>query len=78
MRARDRCAWVRCRTSETSLTYLGKPLCRKHWEEFCRIMDERGREAAIVKIGLTPEGFRRRNDRGGRRLDESQRNHLAK
>ncbi len=48
----ERCAWKRCRSGDIELTYLGKPLCLRHWLQFCA-WQEQGREAAArQKIGL--------------------------
>ena len=48
----ERCAWPRCRSREIELTYLGRPLCCKHWDRLCHLQDEgRGAEARRL-IGL--------------------------
>ena len=53
MRA-ERCAWKRCRSTEIHLTYLGKPLCQRHWLRLCELQ-EQGRDAeARQMIGLRP------------------------
>jgi len=56
----DRCQWKRCR-SAGQLTYMGRPLCDRHWAEFCRL-DEDGRlDAALARIGMTREQRDRAN-----------------
>ena len=52
----ERCAWPRCRSAEIELTYLGRPLCRKHWDRLCQMQDEgRGAEARDL-LGLANTG----------------------
>jgi hypothetical protein len=54
----ERCAWKGCRCREIELTYLRKPLCRKHWERLCQ-MQEAGHDAqARQMIGLRPRPAR--------------------
>jgi hypothetical protein len=54
----ERCAWKGCRAREIELTYLRKPLCARHWERLCELLDE-GREAeARQRIGLPPRPVR--------------------
>ena len=48
----ERCAWKRCRSTDSALTYLGKPLCQRHWLRLCELQ-ERGRDAEVRRmIGL--------------------------
>lgn len=44
------CAWPNCRAAETELTYLGQPLCRRHWVRFCHMQEERGHEQAYSEL----------------------------
>ncbi len=54
----EKCAWKRCRSTEIHLTYLGKPLCQRHWLQVCELQ-EQGRDAdARAKINLTPSNLR--------------------
>jgi len=39
----DQCAEKRCKRDAT-LTYLGKPLCQKHWQAFCDKQDKKEME----------------------------------
>ncbi len=39
----DQCAEKRCK-KPADLTYLGKPLCQKHWQAFCDKQDKEERE----------------------------------
>lgn len=56
MRA-ERCAWPRCRSAEIELTYLGRPLCRKHWDRLCQMQDEgRGADAREL-LGMASAGW---------------------
>lgn len=55
MRA-ERCAWPRCRSGEIELIYLGRPLCRKHWDRLCQMQDE-GRGVDVRELlGLAGTG----------------------
>ena len=50
----ERCAWKRCRSTDVHLTYLGKPLCQRHWLRLCELQ-EQGRDAEARRmIGLRP------------------------
>jgi hypothetical protein len=51
MRA-ERCAWPRCRSTEIELTFLGRPLCPKHWERLCQMQDEGRGDEARALLGL--------------------------
>jgi len=52
----ERCAWKGCRCREIELTYLGKPLCQRHWLRLCELQ-ERGRDAKARHMeGLQPRG----------------------
>ena len=49
-----RCAWPRCRNTELALSWLGQPLCHRHWSAVCEIT-ERGDEGyaeAYEKLGI--------------------------
>jgi len=51
MRA-ERCAWPRCQSAEIELTYLGRPLCRKHWDRLYQMQDEGCGAEARDLLGL--------------------------
>lgn len=36
-----KCAWPRCRDREPAISWLGRPLCSRHWYMVCE-MTERG------------------------------------
>lgn len=55
MRA-ERCAWPHCRSAEIELTYLGRPLCRKHWGRLCQMQDEGRGVDARKSLGLPDSG----------------------
>jgi hypothetical protein len=73
MRA-ERCAWPRCRSAEIELTYLGRQLCRKHWDRLCEMQDEgRGADAREL-LGLAGTGQPRGSSgpqRNSRPLEDS-------
>lgn len=35
-----RCCWDNCRITEIAVTYLGKPLCEKHWDKVAEMAVE--------------------------------------
>ncbi len=55
MRA-ERCAWPRCSSAEIELTYLGRPLCRRHWDRLCQMQDEGHGADARALLGLAGAG----------------------
>ena len=50
----ERCVWKHCRRTDIALTYLGKPLCRRHWLWLCELQEEGRDSAARRMIGLRP------------------------
>ncbi len=45
----DTCAFRKCR-ADTDLTYLGKPICGRHWGQWCERTDELRK-----RLGLPPK-----------------------
>ena len=56
----ERCAWKHCRSMDIHLTYLGQPLCQRHWLRLCELQEQGRDSAARQMIGLRP----RENPRG--------------
>ncbi len=50
----ERCAWPRCRSREIELTYLGRPLCHKHWDRLCGMLDD-WRRAEVQQLLKLPD-----------------------
>jgi len=48
----ERCAWTRCRSRSIHLTYLGKPLCERHWLRLCELQQQGRDEQARRMVGL--------------------------
>jgi hypothetical protein len=48
----ERCTWKHCRSREIVLTYLGKPLCGRHWLRLCQLQESGQEAAARQMIGL--------------------------
>jgi len=73
MRA-ERCAWPRCRSVEIELTYLNRPLCRKHWGRLCQMQDQGHGADARELLGLSSNGQPRgtfKSQRNSQPLEDS-------
>jgi len=43
---KETCRWPRCGRTPV-LTYMGRPLCSKHWNKLCEVADD---EVAIAAV----------------------------